>query len=72
LAWESDWRLQSIDDTARKPALSDGRFAIEHEGRHFRQADFDFLMSQEAKDIVKEEWIVLLDYRPLQTIWKGQ
>jgi chitin disaccharide deacetylase len=45
--------------------------AIEHEGRHFRQADFDFLMSQATSDIVNEEGIILLDYRPLQIIWKG-
>jgi len=28
-------------------------------------------MSQAASDIVKEEGIILLDYRPLQIIWKG-
>ena len=61
----SEWAVHPGLDT---PELS----AIEHEGRHFRQADFDFLMSQEAKDIVKEEGIVLLDYRPLQIFWKGQ
>lgn len=61
----SEWAVHPGLDT---PELN----AIEHEGRHFRQADFDFLMSQEAKDIVKEEGIVLLDYRPLQIIWKGQ
>jgi len=27
-------------------------------------------MSQQAKDIVKEEGIVLLDYRALQEVWK--
>jgi chitin disaccharide deacetylase len=61
----SEWAVHPGLDT---PELN----AIEHEGRHFRQADFDFLVSQETKDIVKEEGIVLLDYRPLQIIWKGQ
>ena len=28
-------------------------------------------MSQATSDIVKEEAIILLDYRPLQIIWKG-
>jgi predicted glycoside hydrolase/deacetylase ChbG (UPF0249 family) len=60
----SEWAIHPGLDT---PELS----AIEHEGRHFRQADFDFLMSQAASDIVKEEGIILLDYRPLQIIWKG-
>ena len=60
----SEWAVHPGLDT---PEL----LAIEHEGRHFRQADYDFLMSQEASDIVKEEGIILLDYRPLQNIWKG-
>lgn len=59
----SEWAVHPGLDTAE---LS----AIEHDGRHFRQADFDFLMSQEAQDIVKEEGIILLDYRVLQAFWK--
>jgi predicted glycoside hydrolase/deacetylase ChbG (UPF0249 family) len=59
----SEWAVHPGLDT---PELN----AIEHEGRHFRQADFDFLMSQEAKDIVKEYGIILLDYRALQGIWR--
>lgn len=46
--------------------------AIEPDGNHVRQTDFDFLMSQEAKDIVKEEGIILLDYRALQVVWRGK
>lgn len=34
-----------------------------------RQTDFEFFMSQEAQDIVKEEGIVILDYRTLQEVW---
>jgi hypothetical protein len=60
----SEWAVHPGLDTSE---LS----AIEHEGRHFRQADFVFLMSQAASDIVNEEGILLLDYRPLQIIWKG-
>jgi hypothetical protein len=44
--------------------------ALEPEGNHIRQTDFDFLISKEAKEIVKNEGIILLDYRLLQTIWK--
>jgi hypothetical protein len=44
--------------------------AIESGGSHIRQTDFDFLTSQQAKDIVKEEGIILLDYRALQDVWK--
>ena len=45
--------------------------AIEPEGSLVRQADYDFLMSQEAKDVVESEGILLIDYRALQTVWKG-
>jgi hypothetical protein len=44
--------------------------AIEGDSQHVRQADFDFLMSEEAQAIVAAEGIVLLDYRPLQAIWQ--
>jgi predicted glycoside hydrolase/deacetylase ChbG (UPF0249 family) len=43
--------------------------AIESQGNHVRQADYDFLVSQAAKDIIKEEGIVLIDYRVLQAVW---
>lgn len=46
--------------------------AIEHDGKRIRQADLDFLMSQEAKDVMKEEGIILLDYRTLQRVWRTQ
>jgi predicted glycoside hydrolase/deacetylase ChbG (UPF0249 family) len=44
--------------------------AIESEGHHMRQSDFDFLVSQQARDVIEEEGIILLDYRPLQTVWR--
>ncbi len=44
--------------------------AIEPGGQHNRQADFDFLMSPQAKDIIREEGIILLDYRALQAVWQ--
>ena len=60
----SEWALHPWLDSAEL-------LAIEPEGNHIRQTDFDFLMSQEAKDIVKEEGIILLDYRALQGVWRG-
>lgn len=44
--------------------------AIETEGHHMRESDFDFLVSQRAKDVIEEEGIILLDYRPLQAVWR--
>jgi predicted glycoside hydrolase/deacetylase ChbG (UPF0249 family) len=43
--------------------------AIEPAGNHIRQTDFDFLMSQQAKDVIHEQGIILLDYRALQKVW---
>lgn len=46
--------------------------AIESEGHHMRQSDFDFLTSQQAKKVIEAEGIILLDYRPLQAAWREQ
>ena len=45
--------------------------AIEPGGAHIRQADFDFLTSQQAKDTIQKEGIVLLDQRALQAVWRA-
>jgi hypothetical protein len=36
-----------------------------------RQADFDFLMSQAARDVIREEGIIILSYEPLQEVWRS-
>ena len=62
-----------LSEWAVHPGLDNAELlAIEPDGKHVRQTDFDFLMSQEAKDIVKEEGIILLDYRALQVAWRGK
>ena len=62
-----------LSEWAVHPGLDNTELlAIEPDGKHVRQTDFDFLMSQEAKDIVKEEGIILLDYRALQVVWRGK
>jgi len=62
-----------LSEWAVHPGLDNAELlAIEPDGKHIRQTDFDFLMSQEAKDIVKEEGIILLDYRALQVVWRGK
>jgi predicted glycoside hydrolase/deacetylase ChbG (UPF0249 family) len=58
----SEWALHPSLDT---PEL----LAIELESNHIRQIDFDFLMSRKTKEIVKEEGIILFDYRELQAVW---
>ncbi len=60
-----------LSEWAVHPGLDSAELlAIEPGGTRIRQADFDFLTSQQAKDIVKEEGIILLDYRALQEVWK--
>jgi len=46
--------------------------AIEGDSKHIRHLDYDFLMSLAAQDIVKEEGIILLDYRALQVVCRGK
>jgi predicted glycoside hydrolase/deacetylase ChbG (UPF0249 family) len=61
-----------LSEWAVHPGLDNPELlAIESGGNHIRQTDFDFLTSQQAKDIVKEEGIILLDYRALQDVWKA-
>jgi predicted glycoside hydrolase/deacetylase ChbG (UPF0249 family) len=59
----SEWAVHPGLDS---PEMS----AIEPAGDHIRQTDYDFLTSEEAKDIVRREGIILLDYRALQAVWK--
>jgi len=61
----SEWAVHPGIDNAELLAIEPG-------GHHERQADFDFLTSQTAQELVKKERITLLDYRPLQEVWRGK
>ncbi len=62
-----------LSEWAIHPGLDNAELlAIEPTGNHVRQTDFDFWTSQQAKDLVKAEGIILIDYRPLQAIWRGR
>lgn len=60
-----------LTEWAVHPGLATAELMALDPGAHFRQADFDFLMSPEAQQVVRQEGIVLLDYRPLQAAWRG-
>jgi hypothetical protein len=61
-----------LSEWAIHPGLDNSELlAMEPDGNHFRQTDFDFWTSQEAIDIVTEEGIVLIDYRAIQKVWRG-
>jgi chitin disaccharide deacetylase len=78
LGYPSDARLlrevpKGLSEWAIHPGLANAELrAIEGEGSLFRQADFDFLTSPEARLIINEEGIILLDYRTLQVVWRGK
>ena len=62
-----------LSEWAVHPGLDNAELlAIEGDSKHIRHLDYDFLMSQAAQDIVKEEGIILLDYRALQVVWRGK
>ncbi|MHB1318926.1 MAG: ChbG/HpnK family deacetylase [Anaerolineae bacterium] len=44
---------------------------IDPEGWPVRCADYAFVMSKEARRVIDAEGIILLDYRPLQMVWRG-
>lgn len=35
-----------------------------------RQTDCDFFMSKQARDLIQEEGIIVLDYKPIQKLWQ--
>ncbi|HEY7034300.1 MAG TPA: polysaccharide deacetylase family protein [Thermomicrobiales bacterium] len=57
----SEWAIHPALGTAEAQAI-DGWW-------HKREADFQFLVSQEARDTIRAEGIILVDYRALQTVW---
>jgi len=62
-----------LNEMAVHPGLDNMELlALEPAGKHERQMDYDFWMSRQAKDIILEEGIILLDYRALQAVWRGK
>jgi chitin disaccharide deacetylase len=62
-----------LSEWAVHPGLDNAELlALEPTGNHERQIDFDFWTSQQAKDIVKAEGIILVDYWALQVVWTGK
>jgi len=60
-----------LSEWAVHPGLSNAELrAIDPAGSSYRQADYDFFTSPQAKDVIKQEGIILLDYRALQTVWQ--
>jgi predicted glycoside hydrolase/deacetylase ChbG (UPF0249 family) len=61
-----------LSEWAVHPAIGDDeQRAIEPESWRVRQTDYEFLVSEEARDAIRSEGIVLLSYAPLQERWRS-
>ncbi len=60
-----------LSEWAVHPGLADAELlAIEPDGAPRRQADLDFLVSAQAREMIQREGIILLSYKPLQEAWQ--
>jgi chitin disaccharide deacetylase len=60
----TEWAVHAGLGNAEARAIDDGW--------QVRQTDYDFLISREARQIVQEEGITVIDYRPLQEVWRSR
>jgi predicted glycoside hydrolase/deacetylase ChbG (UPF0249 family) len=61
-----------LSEWAAHPALNTPEIqAYEPESWQAHSTDLDFLISQEAREIIEQEGIVLLSYKPLQQMWQA-
>jgi predicted glycoside hydrolase/deacetylase ChbG (UPF0249 family) len=61
-----------LSEWAVHPGLANAESqAIDPGGWQVRQTDFEFVMSSEAREIIRQEGIILLSYKPLQALWQG-
>jgi len=58
-----------LSEWAVHPAIGNSEAQAIDAWWHKRAADLAFLISQDAKDVIASEGIILLDYRPLQAVW---
>ena len=62
-----------LSEWAVHPGLGNAESqAIDPGGWQVRQTDFDFLMSSQAREIIRQEGIILLNYQPLQKLWQSR
>ncbi len=62
-----------LSEWAVHPGLADTELlAIEPDGALIRQADLDFLVSAQAREVIEQEGIILLSYKLIQEIWRSR
>lgn len=60
----SEWAVHpGFDNAELRAILSDGV--------QVRRTDFDFLISPQARETIQQEGITLLNYKPLQEVWRN-
>ena len=61
----SEWAVHPGFDNAEMRAIGSL-------GPQVRQADVDFLISAQAREVIQQEGITLLSYQPLQQVWQAR
>ena len=59
-----------LSEWAIHPAIADEESRVMDHGWQVRQSDYEFLTSPEAREIVQQEDIVIIDYRGIQQLWR--
>lgn len=60
-----------LNEWAVHPGLEDVELlAIDRPGAPIRQADLDCMISAAIREVIQQEGIILLSYKPLQEIWR--
>lgn len=59
-----------LTEWAVHPSLTTGELKAIGNNWPVRPADYDFLMSPETREIIEQEGIIVLNYKPLQEVWQ--
>jgi predicted glycoside hydrolase/deacetylase ChbG (UPF0249 family) len=61
-----------LSEWALHPGVGNAELRAAMPSWRVRQTDFDFVVSQEARAILQEEGIILVDYRALRALWNDK
>ena len=61
-----------LSEWAVHPGVGNAELRAVEPSWRVRQTDLDFVVSQEARAILEEEGIILVDYRAIQALWNDE
>ncbi|MFF2045860.1 polysaccharide deacetylase family protein [Kitasatospora sp. NPDC058170] len=61
-----------LSEWAVHPSLGGARSRATDGGWRVRRSDYEFLVSEDARELVRQEGVVVTDYRAVQRVWRGQ